>query len=261
MQCHEIDYKIIGNSLQIVEVELDPNEVVVAEAGAMNYMEDGITYEAKLGDGSDVGSGFFDKMFGAGKRFLMGESLFLTHFKNVSSQKKIVAFSSYVPGEIIPLDLAKLNGEIICQKDSFLCAAYGTKLDMEFSKNIGAGLFGGEGFILESIKGDGKVFIEAGGTIVKKELTGEAIYVDTGCVVAFTRGINYDITQAGGLKSMIFGGEGLFLMKLQGYGTVYLQSLPFSRLSNKIIQNAPALGGDNRGEGSVLGGISRVFED
>jgi uncharacterized protein (TIGR00266 family) len=260
MRCHEIDYEIFGDDMQVVEIELDPNETVIAEAGAMNWMEDGIVFEAKMGDGSDANEGLVGKLFGAAKRVITGESLFLTHFTNGSSDKKRVAFAAPYPGSIIPLDLSKLDGEFICQKDAFLCAALGTKVGISFSKKIGTGLFGGEGFILEHLEGDGMAFVHAGGTVVKKELNGEKIKVDTGCVVGFTKGIDFSIERAGGLKSMLFGGEGIFLATLQGHGTVYLQSLPFSRLADRIIQNAPAVGGRRTGEGSLLGTIGDMID-
>ncbi|WP_035588198.1 TIGR00266 family protein [Hippea jasoniae] len=259
MQSHEIDYKIIGDDMQIVEVELDPNETVIAEAGAMNYMEDGIKFEAKLGDGREEG-GLLGKLFQAGKRALAQESLFITHFTNVSSGKKHVAFSAPYPGKIIPVDLGSLQGDLLCQKDAFLCAAYGTKIDIAFTKRFGTGLFGGEGFILERLKGDGMVFIHAGGTVIKKELHNEILRVDTGCIVAFDESIDYSIELVGGLKSMFFGGEGMFLATLSGTGTVYLQSLPFSRLADRIIENAPKIGGSSKGEGSILGSIGRFLD-
>ena len=260
MRCHEIDYEIFGDDMQVVEIELDPNETVIAEAGVMNWMDDGIIFEAKMGDGSNTNEGLVGKLFGAAKRVITGESLFLTHFTNRSSDKKRVAFAAPYPGSIIPLDLSKLDGEFICQKDAFLCAALGTKVGISFSKKIGTGLFGGEGFILEHLEGDGMAFIHAGGTVVKKELNGEKIKVDTGCVVGFTKGIDFSIERAGGLKSMLFGGEGIFLATLQGHGTVYLQSLPFSRLADRIIQNAPAVGGRRTGEGSLLGTIGDMID-
>lgn len=260
MQCHEVDYEIIGHDLQAVEVELDPNEVVIAEAGAMCWMDEGITYEAKMGDGSKADDGFWGKVFDAGKRVLSGEGLFITHFTNTGSGKKRVAFAAPYPGKIVAINMAEFGSNLICQKDAFLCAAYGTRLDMVFNKRLGAGLFGGEGFILEKIIGDGMVFIHAGGVIVEKELKGETLKVDTGCLVGFSEGIEYDIQRAGNLKSMVFGGEGLFLATLRGHGKVYLQSLPFSRLADRIIASAPSEGGSSTGEGSVIGGLSRMFE-
>lgn len=260
MISHEIDYVVYGDDMQTVEVELDPMETVIAEAGAMNWMEDGISFEAKMGDGSAPDQSIFGKVLSAGKRALTGESIFMTHFTNRGSGKKKVAFAAPYPGKIIPLDLAHIGGEIICQKDAFLCGALGTEVSMVFNKRFGTGLFGGEGFILQKLKGDGKAFLHAGGTIVKKELKGETIKVDTGCIVAFTGNIDYNIQRAGNLKSMFFGGEGLFLATLSGTGTVYLQSLPFSRLADRILRNAPSAGGTSKGEGSILGGLGRILD-
>ncbi len=236
MKSHEVDYKILGTDIQAVEVELDPDETVIAEAGAMCWMDDGIAFEAKAGDGSNMDEGFFGKAFSMGKRMITGESLFMTHFTNEGSGKKCVAFNAPYPGKIIPVDLSQ-TGKLICQKDAFLCAARGTKVDITFSKKIGAGLFGGEGFILQSLEGDGNAFIHAGGTVVEKELKGEKLIVDTGCIVAFEEGIDYDIKASGGLKSMVFGGESIFLATLEGHGKVYLQSMPFSKLADRILQN------------------------
>ncbi len=261
MQSHEIDYEIFGDDLQIVEIELDPGETVIAEAGAMNYMEEGITYEARMGDGSQAEQSFFSKMISAGARAVAGESIFLTHFTNHGHGKKRVAFAAPYPGRIVALDLEKIGGSLVCQKDAFLCAALGTKLTIAFQRRIGAGFFGGEGFILEKLVGDGKAFVHAGGTVIKKKLQGETLRVDTGCIVAFTEGITYDIQRAGNLKSMFFGGEGLFLATLSGHGTVLLQSLPFSRMADRIFQYAPSAGGRSRGEGSVLGGLGNMFGD
>lgn len=260
MICHEVDYNIIGSDMQIVEVELDPGETVVAEAGAMNYMEDGITFEAKMGDGSEAESGIFGKLLGAGKRVLTGESIFMTHFTNNGAGKKNVAFAAPYPGRIIPIDMSKMNGELLCQKDAFLCAAYGTKVGIAFTQKLGAGFFGGEGFILQSLKGDGMAFVHAGGTVIKKQLNNETLRVDTGCIAAFTSGIDYNIERAGGLKSMFFGGEGLFLATLRGTGTVLLQSLPFSRMADRILQHAPSAGGSRQGEGSILGAIGGIID-
>lgn len=260
MRCHEVDYEILGHDMQMVEVELDPNETVVAEAGAMNYMEDGIEFETKMGDGSQPDQGFMGKLFSAGKRMITGESLFMTHFTHRGTGKRRVAFSAPYPGSIIPVDLKTMNGELICQKDSFLCAAYGTSIDIAFQKKLGAGFFGGEGFILERLQGDGMVFFHAGGTVIKKELRGETLRVDTGCVAAFAGDIDYDIQMVKGLKSMFFGGEGLFLATLRGTGTVWLQSLPFSRLADRVLEHAPSHGGGSQGEGSVLGGLGRILD-
>lgn len=261
MRSHEIDYRLIGDDMQIVEIELDPNETVIAEAGMMNYMEDGINFETKMGDGSQPDKGFLGKMLDVGKRALTGESLFVTHFTNLGQGKKCVAFAAPYPGKIIPFDLATLGGQVICQKDAFLCAALGTRVTVAFAKKLGTGLFGGEGFILQKLEGDGRAFVHAGGTIVERKLNGETLRVDTGCIVAFTPGIEYDIQRAGNLKNMIFGGEGLFLATLRGHGTVWLQSLPFSRLADRIIASAPRAGGASKGEGSVLGGLGRMFEE
>ena len=260
MKCHKVDYKVIGDDIQIVEVELDPGETVIAEAGAMNYMDDGITFEAKMGDGSKPDGGLFGKLIDAGKRALTGESIFLTHFTNTGSGKKSVAFAAPYPGKIIPIDMTKVNGELLCQKDAFLCAALGTEIGIAFTKRFGAGFFGGEGFILQRLQGDGMAFVHAGGTVIKKNLKNDIIRVDTGCIVAFTSGINYDIERAGGLKSMFFGGEGMFLATLRGTGVVLLQSLPFSRMADRILQHAPSAGGNRKGEGSILGGLGGMLD-
>lgn len=259
MKCHKVDYKVIGDDIQIVEVELDPGETVIAEAGAMNYMDDGITFEAKMGDGSKPDGGLFGKLMDAGKRAITGESIFLTHFTNSGSGKKSVAFAAPYPGKIIPIDMTKVNGELLCQKDAFLCAALGTEVGIAFTKRLGAGFFGGEGFILQRLKGDGMAFVHVGGTVIKRKLNNETIRVDTGCIAAFTSGINYDIERAGSLKSMFFGGEGLFLATLSGTGVVLLQSLPFSRMADRILQHAPSAGGSRKGEGSILGGIGDLI--
>ena len=260
MNSHEIDYELIGDDMQIVEVELDPGETVIAEAGAMNYMEDQISFEAKMGDGSKPHQGLFGKLLDVGKRALTGESIFMTHFTNQGMGKKRVSFAAPYPGKIICIDLKDHNQSILCQKDSFLCAALGTNVSIAFQRKLGTGFFGGEGFILQKLSGDGKAFVHAGGTIVRKELQGETLRVDTGCIVAFEESINYDIQMAGGLKSMIFGGEGLFLASLSGLGTVWLQSLPFSRLADRVLQHAPSVGGKSQGEGSVLGGLGRMID-
>lgn len=259
-QCHEVDYKIIGDDMQMVVVELDPGETVIAEAGAMTYMEEGISFEARMGDGSKTESGFFGKVFSAGKRAMTGESLFMTHFTHQGPGKSHVAFAAPYPGSIIPVDLGTSGGEIRCQKDAFLCAALGTKIDIAFNKRLGTGFFGGEGFILQHLSGDGMIFMHAGGTVIEKELRGETLRVDTGCLVAFQAGIDYGIERAGNLKSMVFGGEGMFLATLQGTGKVWLQSLPFSRMADRILAQAPSSGGKQQGEGSVLGGIGRLLD-
>ena len=242
MQSHEVDYEIFGNDMQVVEIELDRGETIIAEAGAMNWMEDDISYEAKMGDGTNPDGGLMGKFLSAGKRALTGESVFLTHFTNSGPNKRRVAFAAPYPGHIMPIDLSATGGELICQKDAFLCAAFGTQLDIAFSKRLGAGFFGGEGFILQRLRGDGMAFVHAGGSVVKKELSNEMLRVDTGCLVAFSSGVNYDIEMTKGLKSMFFGGEGLFLAILQGTGTVYLQSLPFSKLADRIIAQVPSSG-------------------
>ena len=261
MQCHEVDFEIFGDDMQIVEVELDPDETVIAEAGAMNYMEQGIEFEAKLGDGSDANEGFFKKALNVGKRVLTGESIFLTHFTNHGSGKVRVAFAAPYPGKIIAVDMAAIGGTLLCQKDAFLCAAHGTKVTIAFQKKLGAGFFGGEGFILQKLEGDGLAFVHAGGTIIEKELKGETLRIDTGCIVAFDPSLDYDIQRSGKLKSMFFGGEGLFLATLSGHGKLWLQSLPFARMADRILSQARALGSGRRGEGSVLGGLGDLFGD
>ncbi|MEA3289496.1 MAG: TIGR00266 family protein [Campylobacterota bacterium] len=253
MQCHEVDYKIHGNDLQAVEIELDPGESIIAEAGAMSWMEDDIDFEAKLGDGSNANEGMLSSLFGSIGRVITGESLFMTHFTHKGDNlKRKVTFSSAIPGKIMDVDMASLGGELLCQKDSFLCAAKGTSLQIAFQKKLGAGFFGGEGFILQKVKGDGMVFLQAGGTQVTKQLKdGEKLRVDTGCITAFTPEVSYDIERAGGLKSMIFGGEGLFLATLTGPGMVILQSLPFSKLADRVFQSAPknsTPSGDEQGQ-------------
>ena len=261
MKSHELDYNIIGHDMQVVEIELDPGETVIAEAGAMNWMEEGISFEARMGDGSAISQSIMGKLFSAGKRLLSGESLFLTHFTNQVRAKKRIAFAAPYPGSIVVLDLAELPyRRFTCQKNAFLCAAYGTKIDITFTKRFGTGLFGGEGFILQRLEGDGRAFLHAGGTIVRRELNNEILRVDTGCLVGFTEGIDYDIEMVKGLKTMFFGGEGLFLATLRGTGIVYLQSLPLSRLASRIIASAPNLGGRQRDEGSLLGGLGNLLD-
>ncbi|GLQ36369.1 TIGR00266 family protein [Amylibacter marinus] len=259
MQCHEVDYEIFGDDMQIVEIELDPQETVIAEAGAMNYMEDGIAFESKMGDGTNPGRGVMSALMDVGKRVLTGESIFLTHFTHHGKDKARLAFAAPYPGKIIPVDMAEIGGELICQKDAFLCAAFGTSTDIAFQKRLGAGFFGGEGFILQRLRGDGMAFVHVGGTVIKRTLqAGETLRVDTGCIAAFTGDIDYNIERAGNLKSMVFGGEGLFLATLRGPGTVYLQSLPFSRLANRVLQAGTT---SSKGEGSVLGGLGDLFGD
>jgi len=261
MRCHEVDYAIVGDDMQMVLVELDPQETVIAEAGAMNFMEEDIQFETRMGDGSQADQGLVGKLFSAGKRVLTGESLFMTHFTNHSRQaKRKVAFAAPFPGKIIPMHLGKMRGEVPCEKDAFLCAALGTEVSIAFQRKLGTGFFGGEGFILQRLRGDGMVFVHACGTIVERELRGETLHVDTGCLVAFEPTVEYDIQRAGNLKSMFFGGEGLFLTPLRGHGKVWLQSLPFSRLADRIIAHAPSQGGSAKGEGSVLGGLGRMLD-
>jgi uncharacterized protein (TIGR00266 family) len=234
MQSHEIDYKIIGHDVQLVEVELDPGETVIAEAGAMLYMEDGIDFNARMGDGSNPSAGFFDKLLSAGSRIITGESLFLTHFTNQGWGKKKVAFSAPYPGTIIHMNLAQMGGRIIVQKDAFLCAALGTKISITFNRRLGAGFFGGEGFILQQLDGDGNAFIHAGGTVIERQLNNEVLKVDTGCIVAFEPQVDYSIEQAGSLRSMVFGGEGIFMATLRGTGKVWLQSMPIRKLISAL---------------------------
>jgi len=249
MKCHQVDYEIKGAEMQLVEIELDPGETVIAEAGAMTYMEQGITFETKMGDGSDPDQGMFGKLFSAGKRVLTGESLFTTHFSNEESPNKSrVGFSAPFPGNIIALDMSRYNNHVTCQKAAFLCAALGTSIGITFNRKLGSGFFGGEGFILQTIEGDGMAFIQAGGTVIEKQLNDETLRVDTGCLVGFSGDIDYDIQLSGGLKSMIFGGEGMFLANLSGTGTVWLQSLPFSRMADRILAHAPKAGGTEQGE-------------
>lgn len=260
MKAHVVDYQVFGDDLQFVEIELDPQETVIAEAGAMMYMDHGITYDTKMGDGSNPDQGFLSKLGSVAKRAITGESLFMTHFTNSEQGKKQVAFGAPYPGKVIDIDLDEANGELICQKDSFLAAALGTEISIALNRRLGAGLVGGEGFILQRLRGDGMVFIHAGGTIIEKRLQGGKILVDTGCIVAFESTIDYDIERAGNLRSMFFGGEGLFLATLQGTGRVWLQSLPFSRLADRILAYAPSEGGRSRGEGSVVSGLSNFLE-
>ena len=258
---HEIDYKIYGDDMQFVEVELDPLEAVVAEAGGMMFMEDGIEMETIFGDGSQKNSGFLGTLLGAGKRLITGESLFMTVFQNRGAGKKKVAFGAPYPGKIIAVHLSEIGGELLAQKDSFLCAAKGVTLGIAFTKRFGAGLFGGEGFILQKLEGDGLVFVHAGGTLYQRDLApGERLRVDTGCIVAFQPSVEYDIQMVGGIKSALFGGEGLFFATLRGPGRVWLQSLPLSRLAGRIVASAPQTGRGGREEGSVLGGLGRMLD-
>ncbi|PXX79510.1 TIGR00266 family protein [Rivihabitans pingtungensis] len=240
MTMHVIDYEIIGDDLQFVEVELDPGEAAVGEAGAMMYMQDGVSMDTVFGDGSAQEGGWMGKLFGAGKRLLTGESMFTTVFVNEGQGKKRVAFAAASPGKIVPVHLRELGGALLAQKDAFLCAAKGVSLGIAFQRRLGAGLFGGEGFILQKLEGDGYVFLHAGGALVEKQLkAGEVLRVDTGCVVAFQPSVDFDIEYVGKLKSALFGGEGLFFATLTGPGHVWLQSLPFSRLADRILSQAP----------------------
>lgn len=252
MNSHEIDYKIKGESIQTVEIELDPNETVIAEAGAMLYMEDGIVFETKMGDGSQPDQGLFGKLLSVGTRALTGESIFMTHFTNSGHGKKKVAFSAPYPGTVIPIDLKETSNNIIVQKDGFLCAALGTKISITFNKRIGSGLIGGEGFILQKLEGDGLAFIHAGGTVIEKELNNETLRIDTGCIVAFEPSLDFDVQKSGGLKSMIFGGEGMFLATINGTGKVWLQSMPIRKLIQAI---APYGKNSTKESSSLLGDI------
>lgn len=261
MQAHEIDYHIYGEEMQYVEIELDPQEIVVAEAGSFMMMDNNIQMQTIFGDGSGQETGLFGKLLSAGKRVLTGESLFMTAFINQNNTKSKVSFASPYPGKIIPIDLMQYGGKFICQKDSFLCAAKGVSVGIEFSKKLGTGLFGGEGFIMQKIEGDGMAFVHTGGTLAQKELAaGEVLKVDTGCIVGFTKDVDYDIEFVGGIKNSLFGGEGLFYATLRGPGTVFIQSLPFSRLADRIIASAPRAGGSSRDEGSLLGGLGRLID-
>ncbi|MCK5820905.1 MAG: TIGR00266 family protein [Bacteroidales bacterium] len=250
MTSHEIDYKILGNDIQMVEVELDPQETVIAEAGTMVYMDESIRFEAKMGDGSQANQGLLGKLISAGSRVLTGESLFLTHFTNDGFAKARVAFSAPYPGTIIPVDLKTLRSPLVVQKDGFLCAAKGTKFSIVFNRKLGAGLVGGEGFILQKLEGDGKAFVHAGGTVIRKDLNDELLRVDTGCVVAFENTIDFDVEKAGSMKSMIFGGEGLFVATLRGTGTVWLQSMPIRKLIQALAPYGRNAGKENQ---SILG--------
>lgn len=254
----EVDFTIFGDDMQFVEIQLDPYESVIAEAGAMMYMDENIHMDVIFGDGSgrDQGKGLMGKMLGAGKRVLTGESLFMTEFTNAGRERKSVAFAGPYPGKIIPVDIGDYNGELICQKDSFLCAAKGIAVEIAFQRKIGVGLFGGEGFIMQRLIGDGLTFLHAGGTIIEKQLKpGETLKLDTGCLVAMTNTVDYDVEMVGSIKSALFGGEGLFLATLRGPGKVWLQSLPFSRLADRIFVAGSKGKSSGKGEGSLLGNI------
>lgn len=256
---HDIDYKIFGEEMQCVEIELDPNETVVAESGAFMYMDDGIKMETIFGDGSSENKGFFNKLVGAGKRLLTGESLFMTAFTHTTHGKARVAFASPYPGKIIPLDLQELGGKIVCQKDAFLCAAKGVAVGIQFQRKLGTGLFGGEGFIMQKVEGDGMAFCHAGGHIIERTLNhGESLRIDTGCIVAYTKDVDFDIQFVGGIKNTIFGGEGVFFAVLKGPGKVWLQTLPISRLASRIASYS-GMGG-RKEEGSILGGLGNLLD-
>lgn len=256
---HEIDYRIFGEEMQCVEIELDPQETVIAEPGAFMYMDDGIQMETIFGDGSaQQNSGFMSKLFSAGKRLLTGESMFMTAYTHTTSGKARVAFASPYPGKIVPIDLAQMGGKLICQKDAFLCAAKGVSVGIEFQKKLGTGLFGGEGFIMQKLEGDGMAFCHAGGHIIERTLNpGETLRVDTGCIVAYTQEIDYDIQFVGGIKNTFFGGEGIFFATLRGPGKVWLQTLPISRLASRVLSYGTTTRKD---EGSILGGLGNIFD-
>lgn len=261
MYAHEIDYEIHGEEMQFVEIELDPNETVIAEAGSFMMMDDGIRMETIFGDGSRKTEGLFGKIVNAGKRLLTGEGLFMTSYTNYGHGKKKASFAAPYPGKIVPIDLTEVNNKFICQKDAFLAAAKGVSVGIEFNKKIGTGLFGGEGFIMQKLEGDGIAFIHAGGTLHKRILKqNEVLKVDTGCIVGFEKSVHYDIEFIGGIRNTFFGGEGVFFATLKGPGVVYVQSLPFSRLADRIIAHAPSVGGSSKGEGSVLGGLGRLID-
>ena len=258
---HELDHRIVGDDMQCVEITLDPQGTVVAEAGTMMMMDEGISMKTIFGDGNGQEQGFMSKLLGAGKRVLTGESLFMTTYTNDSNVRRTAWFAAAYPGKIMALDLRDFGQRLICQKDSFLCAAKGVSIGIAFQKRLGAGLFGGEGFIMQKLEGDGQVYIHAGGTTVERQLVpGETLRVDTGCLVAMTQDVEYDIQFVGGIKNTLFGGEGLFFATLKGPGHVWIQSLPFSRLADNIIAAAPRAGGRGTEEGSVLGGLGRLLD-
>jgi uncharacterized protein (TIGR00266 family) len=259
MNAHEIDYAIYGEEMQHVEIELDPNETAIGESGAFMMMDDGIEMQTIFGDGSQQESGFMGKLFSAGKRLLTGESLFMTAFTNIGQGKKKVHFASPFPGKIIALNLVDYGGKILCQKDAFLCAAKGVSIGIEFQRKLGTGIFGGEGFIMQKLEGDGLAFVHAGGHVFEKTLApGEVLKIDTGCVVAYTKDIDFDIQFIGGIKNVVFGGEGLFFATLRGPGTVWVQSLPISRLASRIIAYGSI--GRRKEEGSILGGLGNLLD-
>ncbi len=260
IRAQEIDYEIFGHEMQMVEITLDQYETTIAEPGSFVMMDEGIEMKTLLGDGANEYDGIWDQVLSAGKRLLTGEKLFLTAFTNVLEERQKVSFASPYPGRIIPLDLSLFDNKIICQKDAFLCAAKGVSVGIEFSKRLGRGFFGGEGFIMQKLEGDGLAFMHGGGMIVKKELEiGETLRIDTGCLMGFTRDVDYDISFVKGIKNIFFGGEGLFFATLTGPGHVWIQSLPFSKLADRIIKPAPSYGGSRKGEGSVLGGLGELL--
>ena len=255
MAMDAVDFEIKGAEMQYVEVELDPGEAAVGEAGSMFFMDVGITMDTVFGDGSNAGGGFLGKLVGAGKRLVTGESLFTTVYTNGTAGKQRVAFGAPYPGKILPMDLRQLGGTLICQKDAFLCAARGVSLGIAFQRKLSTGFFGGEGFIMQKLEGDGLAFVHAGGTVLKRELQpGQTLLVDTGCVVAYTPSVDFEIQYVGKIKTALFGGEGLFFAKLTGPGTIWLQSLPFSRLASRVFAAAPQRGGSK--EESALGGLA-----
>jgi len=260
MNSHEIDYQIFGDDLQCVEIELEPNETVIAEAGGMMMMDSSIEMNTIFGDGSR-NQGVMDKLFSAGKRVLTGESLFMTTYTHRGMGKGRVTFAAPYPGKIVPMDLTKMGGRIICQKEAFLCAAKGVDIGIAFQKRLGVGFFGGEGFIMQKLEGDGMAFLHAGGTVVKRTLaSGEVLTVDTGCLVAIEQTVDYDVRLQKGIKNTLFGGEGLFLVTLTGPGDVWIQSMPLSRLADRIYAHSPKIGGKRKGEGSILGGLGDLLD-
>ncbi|MBX2980772.1 MAG: TIGR00266 family protein [Flavobacteriales bacterium] len=258
---HELDHRIEGDDMQCVEITLDPGETVIAEPGALMMMDDGVRMQTIFGDGSGKEQSILDKVFSAGKRVLTGENLFMTAYTNESSSVRTAWFAAAYPGKILPLDLRRFNGQLICQKEAFLAAAKGVTIGIAFNKKLGTGLFGGEGFIMQKLEGDGMVYVHAGGTLVERDLApGEVLKVDTGCLAAMTGTVQYDIQWVGGIRNSIFGGEGLFFATLRGPGHVWIQSLPFSRLADTIIASAPKAGGKRREEGSILGGLGNLLD-
>ena len=261
MSAHEIDYKINGDDMQCVEVELDPQETVIAEAGSLMFMDTAIEMNTIFGDSSKENEGVMSKLFSAGKRMLTGESLFMTAYTNMGEGKKHASFAAPYPGKIVAMDLTQYGNKIVCQKDAFLCAAKGVSIGIEFQKKLGVGFFGGEGFIMQKLEGDGMAFVHAGGTIIERTLQpGESLKIDTGCLVAFTKDVQYDIKFVGGIKNTLFGGEGVFFAQISGPGKVWIQSLPFSRLADRVMASAPNYGGKQKGEGSVLGGLGGLLD-